>query len=352
MADSVSFIMTTCQIGAETALKHEVARRWPEFRFAYSRPGFLTFKLPNDYVLRDDFELGAVFARWFGFSLGKTTAVDESTRVADVLRLIDEQSFDQLHVFPRDKFAPGDHRYEPGLTDECAAVNALLRAQLGTKIHRADAPPARENDRVLDVVLVGPSEWWLGWHRARSRVARWPGGLRTFEAPEDMVSRAYLKLVEGLEWSRLPLKPGQVCAEIGCAPGGACQALLERGMHVIGIDPAQVAPVVAEHPQFVHIRKRGHEVRRGEFHAVRWLFADLNVAPNYALDTIESIVTHPTVHVRGLLLTLKLLEWTLADELPEFLERIKSWGFTSVRARQLQHNRQEVCVAAEKPSSG
>ncbi len=343
-----SFLMVTCQVGAEAALKQEMATLWPDFRFSYSRPGFLTFKLPVDHELRDDFELGAVFARWYGFSLGKAIAPDEPGRVDAVANVVGDLKFDRLHVFPRDRYAPGDHRYEPGLTHESEVVAAALGDKLGASIVNSQPPPADEGQVVLDVVLVGPEEWWLGWHRAKSRVSRWPGGLRKFDTPVGMVSRAYLKLIEGLEWSRLPLKPGQVCAEIGCAPGGACQALLEKGMHVIGIDPAEVDSKVTSHPNFIHIRKRGHEVRRGEFHAVRWLFADLNVAPSYTLDTVEEIVTHPTVHVRGMILTLKFLEWSLAGELDAYLERIRSWGFASVKARQLQHNRQEVCVVAEK----
>src|SRR6186997_3062423 len=46
MSVSPSFIFATCQVGAEPALKTELARVWPDFKFAYSRPGFLTFKVP------------------------------------------------------------------------------------------------------------------------------------------------------------------------------------------------------------------------------------------------------------------------------------------------------------------
>jgi len=56
----------------------------------------------------------------------------------------------------------------------------------------------------------------------------------------------------------------------------------------------------------------------------------------------------PEVNVRGMLLTLKLFEWKLAGTLPEYVERVLNWGFNIVHARQLQHNRQEVCVAALK----
>ena len=81
---------------------------------------------------------------------------------------------------------------------------------------------------------------------------------------------------------------------------------------------------------------------------MRWLTADLNVAPTYTLDTVEAIVTHADVSVQGMILTLKLLEWSLATEIPAYLDRIHSWGFGRVAARQLHHNRQEICVAVRK----
>jgi 23S rRNA (cytidine2498-2'-O)-methyltransferase len=107
-----------------------------------------------------------------------------------------------------------------------------------------------------------------------------------------------------------------------------------------------MAPAVLEHPHFKHIRKRSTQVRRREFRKVRWLTADMNVAPSYTLSTIEAIVTHPEVSIRGMLLTLKLAQWELAEHVPEYLKQIRSWGFNSVIARQLQYNRREICVAA------
>jgi 23S rRNA (cytidine2498-2'-O)-methyltransferase len=70
------------------------------------------------------------------------------------------------------------------------------------------------------------------------------------------------------------------------------------------------------------------------------------VAPRHTLDSIEHIVTNRQVQIRGMLLTLKLLQWELAEEIPAYLERIRSWGFHYVRARQLAFNRQEICLAA------
>jgi 23S rRNA (cytidine2498-2'-O)-methyltransferase len=344
------FLFVTCQVGAEQALKGEMARLWPGFRLAYSRPGFLTFKLPETSLFGEDTELGLVFARSWGFSLGKATAADLNERANQFWQLVGERHYDRLHVWPRDRHAPTVRGYTPGITAEAneAAAAILTRRPEGLHPHLTTANQrALRDELVLDCVLVREDEWWVGYHRARNWLSCWPGGLREIELPAHAVSRAYLKQLDTLDWSNLPLREGQLCAEIGCAPGGAAQALLDRGLHVLGIDPAEIHPSVVEHPHFTWIRKRGAEVRRREFRKVKWLMTDMNVAPSYTLDTVEAIVTHAETEIRGMLLTLKLLEWQLADEIPAYLERIRSWGFERVRAQQLQHHRQEVVVAAQ-----
>jgi 23S rRNA (cytidine2498-2'-O)-methyltransferase len=116
----------------------------------------------------------------------------------------------------------------------------------------------------------------------------------------------------------------------------------------MGIDPAEVSPVVLEHPNFRHVRRRTTQVRRREFRRIRWLTADMNVAPQYTLEAVESIVMDPEVRIRGMLLTLKLLDWSLAERIPEYARRVRRWGFNHVWTRQLAHHRQEFCLAALK----
>ena len=163
---------------------------------------------------------------------------------------------------------------------------------------------------------------------------------------------------EALRWSELPIPRGARCAEIGSAPGGSSQALLNRGLIVTGIDPAEMHPTVLNHPNFTHIRRRVVQIRRREFRKIRWLTADVNATPNYTLDAVEAIVTHPEVGIRGMLLTLKFSDWEMAKSVPDFLRRVRGWGYNVIRARQLVHNRQEICVSAlqrpfrRKPLSG
>jgi 23S rRNA (cytidine2498-2'-O)-methyltransferase len=341
------FIFATCQIGAESAHKQEVARDAPHLRFAYSRPGFLTFKVQD----AEGAALSAtVFARASGVSLGKADGATIEERAADVWRLAGDQRYRRLHVWRRDLVGPDFHGKviePPPSVAEVGAAIRLAAEQSGDPQRALDpSQPTRPGDLVLDCVIVEPDEWWVGRHEARSTTSCWPGGRFDVPLPPDAVSRAWLKMEEALAWSGLPISPGDLCVEIGSAPGGASQALLGHGVHVIGIDPADMDPRVLAHPGFVHWKKRGADVRRREFRKVRWLMADLNVAPAYTLDTVEAIVTHSDVHVQGLILTLKLLDWSLAAEIPMYLDRVQSWGFGRAAARQLHHNRQEICVAA------
>jgi 23S rRNA (cytidine2498-2'-O)-methyltransferase len=349
-----SFIFLTCQVGAEAAVKGEISRRWPGFRFSYARPGFLTFKLPESVTFAEDLDLGSVFTRAHSFSLGKVQGDEPAEMARGVWEMFGEREAKRVHVWPRDAAEPGEHGYEPSLTPEAFDIHKRILAACPkpTMLARDAAEMCRPDSRtdrgepILDCVLVGPDEWWIGHHRVNKVASAWSGGMLKLELPDGAVSRAWLKMEEALHWSRFPIAADARVAEIGSSPGGASQALLARGCYVLGIDPAEMAPAVLAHPRFTHLRRRSTQVRRREFRKIRWLAVDMNVAPSYTLDAVEEIVTHPEVNIRGMILTLKFPDWNLAAEVPQYLARIRSWGYNLIRARQLQHNRREICVAA------
>ena len=344
------FLFAACQPGSETALKRDVARRQPSLRFAFSRPGFVTFRVAEDC----EPALRSPFARTWGNSLGKVTGSDTAERARELWRLVATLASSDgsvrvrnLHVWQRAAALPGDEGYDAAAETPARAAGAELLAQrpaTATSLSLNAETPAGET--ALDCVLVEPNEWWVGWHRAESPETRWPGGVPPLEVPAGMISRAYLKLEEALLWSELPIRSGDHCVEIGSAPGGSCAALLERGCIVTGIDPAEMDPAVVANPRFTHVRARARDVPRAVFRDARWLMSDANVAPKHTLDTVEAIVTADDVRVKGLVLTLKLTDPRSAGQLPAFHKRIRGWGYERVRARQLAFNRQEVCVVA------
>jgi 23S rRNA (cytidine2498-2'-O)-methyltransferase len=352
------FVFMTCRAGAEAALKQEVARSQPQWRFAFSRPGFLTFKCGGEAPVdcQKLAEQHWTFAHAHGVSLGRLTGSQLAELAQQVWQLpglaevvASKQPLD-IHVWQREPVS-GDGSHESFVTPLCSEIEAALRAAApeAASLERDVQTPRRATPRnsiVLDVVVVEPGEWCVGYHRAVRRAERWPGGAIPVRMPEHAVSRAYVKLEEAIQWSDMPLAAEDECVEIGCAPGGASQALLDRGLFVTGIDPAEVDPVVLEHPRFRHLKKRGTEVRRHEFTGVRWLAADMNIAPADTLAEVEAIVTNPQVSIRGLVLTLKLSDWGAASRLPEYVARVRGWGYRDVRTRQLVTGGQEICLVA------
>lgn len=384
------FFFVICQHGVESVIKHDLLNVTSPLRLAFSRPGFLTLKwagdakstsdssanLPpepaigvenTDLRLRTMQQLSEHWAiRLAGGALGNLRGDDATDLVEQVLRLAVEASvadgcvFDAVHVFERDRNLPGSYSFEPGPTELSEDVARLIGQRLqadppcagfGSGIQVNSANPSGEAKRVLDVVLVEPNQWLVGWHVAGRGPSCWPGGVLDVVPPTEMISRAYLKMAEALAWSELPVEAGDKIVEIGCAPGGSCQRLLDLGLHVTGVDPAEMDPLLVNHSRFEHWRGKAAQIRRKQYAKFRWLAADANVAPNYTLDFVEEIVNYRTSRFEGLLLTLKLSSYNVAEHLDQYLDRVRSWGFEHVAARQLASNRRECCVMARRGES-
>lgn len=341
-----SFVFISCQVGAEKALKADLEKHHPELAFAFSRPGFVTFKAsaPLDFGQ----PLQSYFARSVAQSVG---SIKESTdRIAEAIGMFPNHPYRHLHVWQRDTHLPGDRGFEPFHTDESLTLGKEIKSQAtDTPLAKvAINRTAKNGDYVADLVVIEPGFWFVGWHQASSIPSRWPGGVPPIRRPEQMVSRTYLKMQDALRWSRLPIEDGDLCIELGSSPGGSCQALLERGLRVIGVDPAVMAESVVAHPNFTHVRARAADLKRKEFADTRWLMMDANLAPQSTLEALEHIVTNKRVNIQGMLITLKLLDPNMVDKMDEYLDRIFGWGFRHIRARQLAFNRREICVLATK----
>ena len=347
MPATSAFVYLTCQVGSEALCKKEIADSQPEWKFAFSRPGFLTFKLPENHKVSERFTLRSTFARTFGWSIGNIK-YSEPNEIDDLLQTHPELAeAGHLHVWQRDKTVPGRNGFEPGQSKLAGEVGSLLAKKFSFAREPQINRRAQAEDLVLDVAMVEPDWWWFGWHYATTRPQQWPGGVPIFDFTPK-ISRAYYKLKEALLWAGIQIKPDDVCAEIGASPGGAVQLMLEMGGKVIAVDPAELDEELDDAEGLTYIRKRGREVRKREFRDVRWLVVDMSVAPKFALDTLEDIVSNEQVDVSGIVVTLKLPDKALAHELDQHRDRVRGWGFSMVKTRQLAFNRQELCLIGVK----
>lgn len=313
------FVLATCLPGMESALKREVARTRPELRFAFSRPGLVTFRAPGP--IGPDDAPGSVFARVWGQSIG--AAHD----VAQAQVLLAPHGPARVHVFARDpEEAVGEIETWQALGPDGAAL---------------------EGELVADVVVAPGEPTWIGLHRHDRWRSPHPGGGFPVEVPADAPSRAFAKIEEAIAWAQLPVAAGQVALEIGAAPGGAVLALARRGLRVIGVDTGDLAPQVLALPNVTHLAKKVGAVRWEELPPrVDWLLVDVNLAPQVALHEIARLMPRLLPGLRGAVITLKLNDWTFVDELPALVERIRQLGLPDVRLRHLPSNRREVCAVA------
>lgn len=325
----ISFIFATCDKDASPVFKHEMSQKYPEFRLAYSRPGFLTFKIETRKTLDSTFELDTVFAHAYGISLGKIETQDVPTAARQIKVRAGELGINQAHVWSRDS----------STEDEAALLHALQ--EQGLKVN-GQVPPIKE--QVLDVILVSPSEWWLGLHTHTKNHRPWPGGCYPLKLPAEAPSRAYLKFSEALDWSELKIKPKDVALELGSAPGGASLVLLERGLQVVGVDPADMSSAVTKKSGFVHLRRQALQVCAKDLkNPPRWLIADMNISPEELFKVVSKM--RALAAFEGALFMLKLSDWKVAHKIPDWLEQLrKKEGWAQVKAAHLFHNRREVCV--------
>ncbi len=320
-------------------LKQEIQREHPSLRFAFSRPGFVTFKQLDGTELPADFQLKSVFARAYGLSLLRTDSIDKILQMANELSGKVQKKL-RLHVWERDQHAPTSEPKDYVYGDWIPELLAQLK---DASCFEQDTQP-QLGDWVFDVVVVEKDQWWIGVHQHSKNHSPFVGGRPSITLPENAPSRAYLKLEEALLWSGVTLRKGDTVVEIGSAPGGASHALLERGLRVVGIDPGEMAPIVLNHPHFTHIRKPVADVLREDLpRSVQWLLSDMNLEPRHTLFAVDRLGTRMQDSLLGMILTLKLNKWSMAKEIPYWFEHLKAMGMVSIRATQLVSNRQEIC---------
>lgn len=294
-----------CNPGFESRLKAEAAAHATDLRPSFSRSGFVTFKADKP---RQPPRL--TFARVSGRFLAKGTSVEaEQAAAEDKKRTV--------------------HRFSLALGQ-------------GTGV---EAPVGSE---VLDIIEVGPDQFWWGTRTVDPWGWGVPGGVPNLGLPEAAPSRAWLKLEEMLMWSRWSPGVDTVALELGSAPGGASWALLNRGATVVGVDVAPMAEVCLQNPRYIHRALSVRDLRKKDLpERIDVLFCDLGLKPVEAIAQIRHLC-QIIPSISRLYYTLKMGEGLETAELDRWRDALRNLGFT-VRSTHLPSNRMEILVAGVRP---
>lgn len=355
------FLFTACAPDCQDLLKHELTVG-SSFRLAFSRPGLVTFKSDHPLSLSDPRR--SRLATLEGLSLGGAKTLPELiVRIERTLGGARSEgdaepppAHDALETAQTETWTLAVHPWPVAEDEEPTSEDRLAEARRAIE---SAWPPERRRGAFEVGILVPPVDRAHFGYFAFLRPLGASAPAAKVIPPPEAPSRAYSKLVEALEHFRLSLPAGASALELGAAPGGATFALLERGLSVIAVDPAEMDPTLASHAQdrglaLHHIKKPAQALDAKDLpklsSAPRYLISDMNVAPpvsaQYVLRARSLIKSSLDVAI----LTLKLNDTAALDALPRVLAELeRAFGQPPQTAHLPSHRREIVAVLQRRP---
>lgn len=333
-------IYTFCQSGLDAMIKKALTGNTIDdiqFSPAFSRPGFITWKLTSDQAMdektfqskvREKLESVILVHHW-GVSIGFSKDVSELRKQVPSGMAVQEctRVFNDLNPtsgeFPKSNF----------------------------KTH-------------FDLVEVDPGYYFLGRTGWTFGDSGYPGGRSPLNLPPLSPSRAFLKLEEVIQRRGLIIEKNDRVLEIGASPGGASLTLVRRGANVIAIDPFEIEPEILKtfSKQIRHFKgtlKEWHQSNKLNANEGKtgfdWWISDANIS---AGDSIRDIIDLqkqfwskklPTLPRFGLILTLKMIKKSDWDAIGTFASVLQSRLKESFQTSQVfqypMHHKEVVLVA-------
>jgi 23S rRNA (cytidine2498-2'-O)-methyltransferase len=244
-------------------------------------------------------------------------------------------------------------------TDKSHGERLYTSGQLNRSLAEAfseetGAVEAIKKPQIVISILCTMHKAYLGISTAEENLSAWPGGARHFAQTEEQISRAEFKLLEALEVFGITLPEGGRALDLGAAPGGWSRLLLDAGLSVVAVDPANLDPRLIRRKQLEHIQGYAENYlevalkRRSRFDIIA---NDMRMDAREAarlLDTAAECLRPDGVIISVLKLPHATPEINPLINLREALYTLRQ-RYGIVQARQLFHNRQEVTVVAAQP---
>ncbi|MET0384545.1 MAG: SAM-dependent methyltransferase [Polyangiales bacterium] len=292
--------------------------------------------------LRED-RLDVTFARQ-GFQVASVVRA-ESDDIGELVtglaptweRLRAEHPQHALHVFVPDSTLGNEQSSRAQALRDTLTGGAAGDAEL-----LDDAQLRRHGGAIIHVCLCEPRAAAIGCTPADRALSLWPGGRARMRLGGDFPSRAARKLAEAFAWLGVTPGAGELCVDLGAAPGGWSWLLLEKKARVIAVDPARMDAALAKNPRLRHIQGSAFEFYPEE--PVDWLFCDMAWRP---LEVAQMLGRWGRRRQTRLLVANFKLPMKRKVEMVDRLRGVLAeQGFTGIRTRQLYHDREEITLTA------
>jgi 23S rRNA (cytidine2498-2'-O)-methyltransferase len=219
---------------------------------------------------------------------------------------------------------------------------------------------ATENIKAPQMVLsvvCSKERAYIGLSAAVDNLSDWAGGVRRMAKMPEQISRAEFKLQEALEVFGLELPSKGRVLDLGAAPGGWTRLLLEAGLLVTAVDPANLDTGLRKYgSRLTHFRGTAQRFLEKTLldskkpHRFDIIVGDMRMDAGQVAELLVDF--EPLLGEDGFILTTLKLPMASPKIQPEKIAsdaiQILKTTYPIVQARQLFHNRQEITLYATR----
>ena len=303
--------------GNEPLLKTEVEIYYPWLKFAYSRPGFCTFKNTSDKLSLDKIAtLPIIFSLTWGESFG--------------IKKIDNFKNENIQILQEE-----NKEFEI-----CQFDLPHLDYQDSWKKDFISLP----SDKKIDVIRTHKNELLIG----RRFLDSWNSPWRRNFTPEkeNVISRAYYKGADSFAMFLPKGRPTKVL-EFGSAPGGTSLYLCKNGHNVVGVDPAEMSDQVTRFKNFKHAQFAVQTFQiRGE-NQFEIITSDMNLSPKLVLKEISRL-QKDLPKLKNMFITIKLTDNVQIRDLENYKKFVLDMDFDDIHLVQLPYHKKECLLFARR----
>ncbi len=341
------FAWFSVNAGSEKHLIDEIRGRFPQWRFAYSRPGMVTFRLPYPMSAEECFFYTPFFA--FARRWGVSWEHGSFEHIVEFLKQFKNSGHWQIHFWEQELLGFDD--------DIMKTLGQFLVQETKATLNQPPSPGP-----LVHMIRILRDEFWLSIqyfgpsHVGGVGGGPWPESNLNEPIFSPPISRAYHKIKSS--WAILsPSERRGHWVELGCSPGGAFQFLGEQQNKVTGIDPGKIDErilnfFVEKNPQSFHFlnvsaQNLNPQSLQSQLGSVDWLAIDMNLSVKQSLSYSEAIIREFS-SLKGIIYTFKISHPDMIQQLPGIQMRLKDYGFPYQLSFQWVSHRKEFLQLALK----
>ncbi len=203
----------------------------------------------------------------------------------------------------------------------------------------------KDPENIISIFLTR-KECYIGVGTAWENLGSYNGGMVMFAKDEEQISRAEYKLLEAFEVFGIDLGNFRTAIDLGAAPGGWTKTLVESGLRVLAVDPAELDERLLENKNVVHHRLMAEDFISRYDVKVDVLVNDMKmdvIKTCEIMNTMADSLAHDGIGI----VTFKLPQKNQTGKILDGLRILKE-KYKVIYKKQLFNNRSEITVVVKK----